>query len=472
MDLTADKTSGSLASATPAFNASDLFWQTKGSDYIWTNSYTLNYNPSSTINSHLLTFEMSKLSSPTCAFPGDAFILMELSIKDKDGKKPEDDALVAPINLFPSAMFRGVRMFFNEVEVSNSEMGTYPLKTYVNMLTNMDYDSKSGHTQAYGFYPDLEGEYQTFDVSSSGFQSRREIFGKLTAQKTTPVTEKFIYFDKPSPVYCRLWTDFSTCSLPLLPEVTVRIEMTLNDPAFYMTCSPQELHNKKYSLHIESAVLAMPVKTMATGLALDLEKKLLQKPVAYPLRRVETKKITLPASIQTFTTDGLTQSSLNPDRIMLLFITSENWEPNYGKNPLELLPRIHQSSGDADLTRCSLTVNGTPQEQGPVSSSDQLVLSAFRMMYQNLGQLDKKTDCAISLRDFTNGKFMILYDLTASGRAANSSSAKQPAKTGNLRLDLHWSKPLPKALNLFIFSEFSSSVTIDKNRSVSYQWLA
>ena len=466
MDLEASRASGAVATSAPAFNAGDLFWNTKGSDYSWTSSFNLNFNPASSINNHLLTFEVPRLASPNCAFLGDAVLQMQLILEDKDGLQPKPEIRIAPINLFTSGMFRSVRVFLNEVEVSSSEMGAYFLRCYMSELTGLDSSSKVGHAQTYGWYRDFGGEFQNPSATNPGFFSRMLLFGKQEAGGN------ITYKKDPTTCYTRLWTDFSSCSLPIVPDVGIRLELVLQDPAFYLHTSDKNAAKMGYRLKISAATLILPVKTLATGLALDLEKKLAEKPITYPLGRVESKMISIPASLQNFSTDKLTQSSLNPDRVAVILIAAQVWNPNYLTNPLEFSSRF-RSPGmtQADLIRAALTVNGQPVDQEPCNGNEQLAACAFRMLYKNLGQIDRKGDCAISLNEFNEGYFFLLYDLTASGRAANSG-AKQPARVGNLRLDLHFSAPLPFSINCFITAEYGSSIMIDKNRSVKYNFIA
>ncbi len=385
---------------------------------------------------------------------------------DKDGNKPSNVAEVAPINLFTSAMFRGCRVFLNEVQCSSSEMGLYPLRCYTNVLMNCGFSSKLSQMQMYGYYEDRPKQFQLADKRSWGFMERKFLFAQMAGDPQNPHWE---YYSKPVPFYCRLLTDFDSCSLPIISDVGVRIELVMNDPAYYMQTKDSDREDKKYRLKVVSATLVAPIKTLSQGLALDLEKRMAEAPLVYPLKRIEEKKMSIAASLQTYTSDNLCNTSVNPERLLVLMVPSKYWEPNYEANPFELMCKFEDSQGaDIRLTRSILTINGTPLEQDPANSHDQLVLRAYRALYKNLGWSE---DCFISYTNFVNGFFMQLYDLTQSGRAYDSG-ARQPVKQGNLRLELDFEEPLPYAITLVVLAEMNASVEINKNRGITYNYVA
>ncbi len=272
------------------------------------------------------------------------------------------------------------------------------------------------------------------------------------------------------PVYSKLFTDFVSCQLPLISGVKVRIELHLNDPSFYMMCPDADANTRKYKLDIKSASLVCPIKTLNSGLALDLEKKLLHSPVTYHLERVEVKRLSIAASLQSVTCDSLMTSSVNPDRILILPIASHIFDGGYATNPLECSHLFDSAGSRVRMTKACLSINGISLEQDPTNDPDQFVLAAFKMLYKNLGQLLKTKSCSIDLNTFKSGAFFLLWDLTASGRASETR-ARQPPKEGALRLEVEFDKVLLHSVDLFIMSIFHSSAAIDKNRNVSFNFV-
>ncbi len=137
----------------PVLSSKDQFYQSLSTDYTWINSYKLCCNPSSVISGHLMTFELPRLSPGNFLCLNDLGIQLMLRLESKDGQKPKDDALVAPVNLVTAAMFRSCRIFVQEVEVSSSSADCYALNAYTQTLLTNSFTSKNASLQQYGYYP-------------------------------------------------------------------------------------------------------------------------------------------------------------------------------------------------------------------------------------------------------------------------------------------------------------------------------
>ena len=127
--------------------------------------------------------------------------------------------------------------------------------------------------------------------------------------------------------------------------------------------------------------------------------------------------------------------------------------------------------GSIKLTRVNLSLNGTPMETDPAATHDQLVIGAFRHLYQHLGQEGRFQDSYISFHDFVGGSGYFLFDLTQAGRAAETN-AKHPIKSGSLRLSVNFDQVLPFSITMHTVGEFASAMTVNKNRSVQFQYIA
>ena len=185
----------------------------------------------------------------------------------------------------------------------------YGLRAYTNYTLNYGSDPKLGSLSMFGLYNDDAGGFQDTTTFGNGHFMRRLLFASLMADG-----QSWEYRNTPVPVYSQIFSDLSSSTLPLIGGVGMRLEMSLQDPSFYMLCQDADAQAKGYRLQIDSATLICPVRTLSQGLALDLEQKLLDQPVEYPVRRMECKKIEVPASLQSYTLDNLVQSSQNPDR--------------------------------------------------------------------------------------------------------------------------------------------------------------
>ena len=65
--------------------------------------------------------------------------------------------------------------------------------------------------------------------------------------------------------------------------------------------------------------------------------------------------------------------------------------------------------------------------------------------------------------EYQNGYSLLAFDLTPD---LDENGCYHLIKKGNIRLELKFGAALTQPVNLMIYSEFDSAITIDKNRSV------
>lgn len=210
---------------------SDNFFAHLGTDHTYVNSYTLTFSPTSSLDGHRLTYEIPKMAVGNCLFLSDLMIAMNLRLVDFEGKKPPDGATVAPVNAFPMTMIRQARLFLNDVEVSSSDHGAYAWRAYTSLTLNYGLQERHGWLEMLGYYADSEGAFQETDLMGGGFYHRADLFSTADDEGKNRV-----YFDHPTPMYSKVFTDFVGCDLPLVSGVAARLEFSLHEPSFYMQC--------------------------------------------------------------------------------------------------------------------------------------------------------------------------------------------------------------------------------------------
>ncbi len=145
--------------------ASDLFFATRPSELTWTSHYTLPLAPSSVVTDNSLHFDVPKLSASHFLFPSQMEIQLGLRIVDKEGNTPKDDSVVSVVNNIGASLFRSVRVFIGDVQVSSTELDTHGLRAYVSTLLNRSYSPKFASLQAYAWYQDRANQVNSIFFS-------------------------------------------------------------------------------------------------------------------------------------------------------------------------------------------------------------------------------------------------------------------------------------------------------------------
>ncbi len=100
-----------VRSKVPVISAQDDYFQKLAADYVWQNSFTLPVNPSSVVDSHLISFELPRMAPPNFIRMQDLAVQLSLRLVDSDGNPPADNSILAPCNLFTAAIFRYSPLF-------------------------------------------------------------------------------------------------------------------------------------------------------------------------------------------------------------------------------------------------------------------------------------------------------------------------------------------------------------------------
>lgn len=487
---------GGLSSADvmgdPSVSDSEGFFRKIQKDSTWTNSWTMSLTPSATITQDRITFNIPKLDGDNFPFLNDMKVKLRVRLTSPVGgiEQPKDDADIAPINNIGNSMFNNVKLYLNETQVSSSTNGLYPYWAYLNAMVNNNEDRKLGLMQLFGYYEDHYWDNMPTTNVMSGWLRRRNLFGTLT-KTGDEVTFKYDG-EKIVTVYADIMTEFKGTTVPMLNLVGGRLEIYLNRPGFYIQSGAKNMNDcvaDKYYLKIVSAELFVNVKTMNPSLSASLEKHLISTPQVYHTTRMDMRKILIPAGQTSFTTDNIKQTLVSPDRLMLFIVPNHYVDSEYGTSALRMNnyigtqvkyipPQGPTPGGNRDqahkrayLTGVKLSLNNEslePSEGG--NSADELSRRKCMEFYQNQGMMDAESPVRISPENFADGRFVMLYDLTRSKRAALAGPIRQEAKQGNLKLELTFDKSLPTNSFLMVMSEFHSAVTVDKNRNVMYQY--
>ena len=458
-------------------------------DGTWTKCWNYVCEPSEAITQSRLVFNVPRLDSDNFCFLQDMRLFLNVKLQDKDGNAVDKNESFAPICDFGNALFSSVKLFLNETQVSSGNNGLYHYQSYIRNLTNNSSDRKKGILQAQGYYEDSAGKTgngwrKMIEDHDQGWFRRRGLFGVFRQSGGSEGTDIFIYDGRSADVVSDLCTDFKAQNAPLLNGVAIRLELLRNAPGFCIQSNydkKAEGLNKGIRLVIERATLVVPVRTMAPSLSANLEKLLSQKPQEYHTMRTDIRKITLAKGQSDFTIDNLKQSAISPDRLMVAIIAGQFCNDPYGVSPFyftNYVPGGMEADGkDAEADRAYLTsmrllLNNESLENVDMSEdSSRLALRQFLLLYESLGYNNSETACEIDLKSFPEGFFLVLYDLTASKRAALSGPVRQEARQGALKLQLHFSKALPQTSYLLVLGEYHTKVVIDKNRNVSYRFL-
>jgi hypothetical protein len=142
-----------------------------------------------------------------------------------------------------------------------------------------------------------------------------------------------IFRDDPSPICGKLWTELSTAKVPIISGIKIDVKLKMAGDAWRIWTNDTE----KYKVIIAEAVLHVPVSTIHPLEWEKITKRLIKDNIRIHFKRLECHAHPITKGSATWNSDGIVRSSLLPAKILLVFLSTDSFLGNYGKNGLEFV---------------------------------------------------------------------------------------------------------------------------------------
>jgi hypothetical protein len=148
-----------------------------------------------------------------------------------------------------------------------------------------------------------------------------------------PAANNVVYDNEERKFFVPLITDLTDIEEPLMSQVDIRINIEFHDDAHILW---DRSRGCGLQLQVGHCLLRHEGQDDASseGYERSLEAKLEKEPFKYSHKRVEPKPLSIPANSSTLSSSSITQSSTNPERIMILMQPERLTGCGYEENPL------------------------------------------------------------------------------------------------------------------------------------------
>ena len=416
----------------------DLFslWPTQTSvengDYV-------EYRPLGSIESSTaIEFFINNKQSEEYIDLSNTFLHVKAKIINATGENLTDNQPIAPVNNFLHSLFSQIDISFNDTLVTPSE-NTYAYRSYIEKLLNYDRTAKKTQLSSEGYYRDSTGffEDKRLDGKNSGFKIR----GKLCANSSV--------LDMMGKLHC----DVMNMGRYLLNGVDMKIRLLTTPERFHLL---DDTDNVSYKTKIENISLYVRKVKLNPVVSLTHHKMLENQTAKYPLKRVTIKSFSVPSGNLSITKDNLFLSQL-PTRIIVGCVSSEAFNGSYKKNPFNF--------SHFNINYISLFVDGNQTPLTPLTPNfeSKEYVRCYHRLFSELGLASKNAGNYIEYRDFIGGNTLFTFDLSPSILDGNQFELM---RSGNLRLELKFNKPLSESIHVLVYGEIDSLIEINKNREV------
>lgn len=412
------------------------------------NSYYCHYSPVSSITHDApIDFQVNGSSEEYIDLAHSLLSVKVQVVPEQAGLKKEDldkDANnFGVINNFCSSLFSSVDVALNQKSVSSASTH-YAYRAYIESLLNYSRDSRESHLTAGLWYDDSPGQYDTLHKlvgdKNAGLEKRREYFvDENTVDLLAPIHADIFNSDK-----------------YLLNNVDLSLRFVRNKSDFLLMQSADAIQRKV--LLREVSLIIRKVK-VSPSIILQHARLLQQNSVKMNLTKVEIKSFTLARGAMSQVIDNAVLGAL-PKRVTLFFVTNKAFNGSKQANPYNFQ--------HFDLNYLSLVCNGVkiPSEPLKPNFDNKNYVRSFHTIFSGLNSHYSDVGNLINRDNFSQGNAIYCFDLTPD-MSASCGSHYNLVKTGQLRVELGFSKALAETINCVLYCEFDSVIELDSHRQVT-----
>ena len=400
------------------------------------------YLPISTIgDGPIVEFSINNKGTSDYIDLAHTYLHCKVRITDSKGANLAPEIVIAPVNNFLHSLWAQVDISFNNTLVTSSE-NTYPYRAYLENLLEYGRNAKKSQLTTQLYYRDTSHHFEDLkqDGKNSGFITRYHF------AKTSKVLD----------LIGRLHSDVFHMDQYLLNGVDIKIRLLKSSEAFHLLSNVTD--GTTYKTKLDSVRLFVRKVAINPVVALAHAKCLDNKTTAkYPIKRVAIKTFSVPQGQLSVTKDNLFLTQI-PTRILIGFVDSEAYNGDYAKNPFNFK--------HLDISYLCLYVDGKQIPQTPLTPDfgTRQYARSYQRLYTELGMIDLDSDNFLEYRDFDGGNTVFAFNLTPT--AIENKDQVELIRTGPLRVEAKFKKPLPKPHHVIVYGEMDSLIEITGNREV------
>lgn len=372
-----------------------------------------------------------------------SFIHVQAKVLRSDGTalKETDDMLVVPENLFIQTMFSEIDVNVNGTLITAST-GTYGYRAYLESILTYGKDYKQTQLGNSMYY---EGEGNQFSISSTnddaGLEKRRD---RIKRSKLVDMTG-------------RLHIDIFSQERFLLNNVDLRLRFVRAKNNFaLLACAVQGDNIEAYKIKIEHMSLYIRKVTLNPAVVLAHARALQEATAKYPIRRSVPKVFSCSAGLMNVVQDNLFLNQ-RPNRLVVAMVESKAFNGDYKKSAFEF-QHFHTKS-------MALYIDGhqIPSKPYTPDFEKKRWSRSYLSLFTGTGMAWKDIGNTISYDEYDKGFAIWCFDLSPS---MADGDQVELLKTGNLRIEISFAKPLPEPIHVIVLGELDGMIEIDKSRRV------
>ncbi|XP_003730196.2 uncharacterized protein F54H12.2-like [Strongylocentrotus purpuratus] len=359
------------------------------------------------------------------------------------------DDPVAPVNLFLPSLFSQVDVMLNEKLVSQPS-NTYPYRALMETLLHYSKETKDSQLTQQLYYKDEAGKMEVVNPLLQGEHGNQGL-----AKRHGFIAESRL-LSMLGPIYADVFFQERL----LLPGVDLKLKLNRSKDAFCLLSSKA---NADYKVKIESAALFVRRVKTSPSIMITHAKALEKTTAKYPLNKVDVRSFSIPTGNMSINRDNLFLGQL-PNRIVIGLTDNDAYNGSYAKNPYNFK--------HLNINYISVTIDGEMVPMRPLrpcfeEGAGQHYIHAYNSLFMGTNRLFADKGLDINREEYLKWFTLFAFDLTPD---VSDGCHLNLIKSGNLRLELQFDRPLPNTVNCLVFSESQGLIQIDRSRNLIYDY--
>ena len=366
---------------------------------------------------------------------------IECKLTKKNNADIAADETVGPVNNTLHTLFSQVELQLGKTIVSYNH-SLYPYQAYLEELLYSDKSELEGRLQMQGFILDKAGKGGLANPEANphneGLKKRRDELFELSRNTA---------------LIGRLHCDIFKQDKYLIEGVPMRITLHKTPPEFYL----MKTGGTEYKVNISAIKLMVPRISIGEAMRRSLESRMANNMVAYyNVNRTVMHTHLIPGGVSSFHVPNLFRGQL-PHTVILAMAAAANRTPNYAKNPFVF--------EEFNLKEMILSRNNVPINYKNGLQVDYSAGYGYSSAYLNLLRNTNKMKggSLISHYAFKSGYNVYPFKVVPQEDLYTDASA---LNEGVLDLKITLSADTNANVDLFVYAQYNSCITIDKERVV------
>ncbi len=370
-----------------------------------------------------------------------SYIHVKAKVVQGDGSPLASQA--TPVNLMLHSLFSQVDVSLNGKTITPST-NTYPYKAYISTLLSYGREAKLSQLTSALWYRDTPSHMDDLVGDDNKGLAKRW---------------SFVSDNKQVDLFGKLHVDLMFQERYILNKVNMTMRLVRSKSPFMLMAAGRDPDCK---VVITGISLFIRKVQLSPDLGLTFTKMLQKNNAKYPIRRIDTKVFSVPQGNMDAIQDNLYLNQI-PHRVVIGCVDTAAYNGSFSRNPYFF---HHWDISSIALFKDSQPV---PSKALEPNFDNNMYVRSYQSLFGAVGKFGQDEGNQLTREDYLNGYTLFAFDLTPELEEGGTCSG---VNEGNLKLEIHFSKPLTSAINVIVLGEFANIIEINDNREVLFDYKA